>query len=63
MKCSKCNCYLSPEEKDLVLQALAEGIKQKPVCNDCIESAYEEFMGDEDDDDIYFDNEPIQRIN
>lgn len=58
MKCKKCGCILSPEEKDNVLAALSEGIKQpSAMCEDCIEEQYEEQYeedaGDEDYDEHY----------
>lgn len=41
IKCFKCGCILSPEEKDNVLAALAEGIKKpSAICEDCIEDQY-----------------------
>ena len=55
MKCQKCNCTLSPDEKDQILQALAEGIKNPGIyCNDCIEEISESDDFDDDSDDDYF---------
>lgn len=52
MKCGNCGCDLSPEKKDEVLQALAEGIvRPSPICDDCLDyiALNENDMWEEDD--------------
>ena len=43
MKCKKCSCIFSPEEKEEILSLLAEGVKPDLICGDCIERIDEEF--------------------
>ena len=40
MKCSKCHCILSPNEKDFVIECLINGEKIDPICDDCVELSY-----------------------
>ncbi len=50
MKCKRCGCFLSPQEKDDVLQALAEGLKPAQLCEDCYEEESSMAYRDEYDD-------------
>ena len=49
MKCLKCNCDLSPQEKDDILSDICEGIKPTAICEDCRDDIM--YAEEEDDED------------